>query len=150
MGVSINAQDFKDSEYVNSVKDMCRIIVERSFSPIEMFDISYKFTKNYQTEKKVLKILHNNTNSVINQRREQLKKKNEAMEKEDDFGVKKKMAFLDMLLQATVDGRPLTNEDVREEVDTFMFEVLNQYLTLACINQRYTVGSNCCNLGNSY
>lgn len=125
MGVSINAQDFSHSDYVNSVKEMCRIIVERSFSPIEMFDVSYKFTKNYQTEKNALKILHDKTNSVINQRREQLKnKENKMAEKDDDVGVKKKMAFLDMLLQATVDGKPLSNEDVREEVDTFMFEVI--------------------------
>ena len=32
------------------------------------------------------------------------------------------MALLDVLLQSTVDGEPLSNSDIREEVDTFMFE----------------------------
>lgn len=35
----------------------------------------------------------------------------------------KKMALLDILLKSSVDGQPLSNEDIREEVDTFMFGV---------------------------
>ena len=43
----------------------------------------------------------------------------------DDIGGKKKMALLDLLLQSTVDEKPLSNDDIREEIDTFMFEVGN-------------------------
>ena len=43
----------------------------------------------------------------------------------DDVGIKKKMALLDVLLGAKVDGKPLTDAEIAEEVDTFMFEGKN-------------------------
>lgn len=75
---------------------------------------------------KALKILHDYTDSVIRSRRQELTQATRSSkstdENENDVGIRKKTAFLDMLLQATVDGRPLNDLEVREEVDTFMFE----------------------------
>lgn len=88
-------------------------------------DFFYSFTHLAKKEKEALKILHGFTDQVIVSRREellqQIDSKAEIMDHED-VGMKKKMALLDVLLQATIDGKPLSNQDIQEEVDTFMFE----------------------------
>lgn len=129
MGVPVNAQKQNDSEYVRSVKAMCRIVVKRLFSAVKNSDFLYSFTKDCAKEQKSLKVLHSFTESVIDQRIKQQSQGDPDENKNvDGIGRKKKLAFLDLLLQCKVDGKPLTRRELREEVDTFMFEVM-----LCCI-----------------
>lgn len=90
-------------------------------------DFLFMLSGGAKREKEVLKILHDFTDNVIVTRREELSKKLANNEKsvddeEDDVGSKRKLALLDVLLQSTIDEKPLTNMDIREEVDTFVFE----------------------------
>lgn len=73
-----------------------------------------------------MKITRGFTDEVIKKKRQELLKKKSnpvvnEMADDDDIGAKKKMAFLDILLQSTVDGEPLSDADIREEIDTFAF-----------------------------
>lgn len=95
------------------------------FDILYRFNFTYQFTKLARDEKKALAILHGFTEKIIVQRRAELIKAKEngtTQPKDDEVGSKRKMAFLDILLQSEIDGKPLTNLDIREEVDTFMFE----------------------------
>lgn len=94
------------------------------FDSIKRVDFIYRFTEMYRQEQRVLKTLHDFTKSVIVSRKQELAAADmKSAVDENDMGIKKKTAFLDLLLQSTVEGQPLSNEDIREEVDTFMFEV---------------------------
>ncbi|KAM8719607.1 hypothetical protein ACLKA7_005787 [Drosophila subpalustris] len=129
MGVSINAQTNVDSEYVRAVKTISMVLHKRMFNIFYRFELTYMLTPLAQAERRALNVLHNFTEKIIVQRREELLRatsnegqKEQTSDVDNDVGAKRKMAFLDILLQSNIDDKPLTNLDIREEVDTFMFE----------------------------
>jgi len=124
MGVKINAQDNPNSEYITAVKEMGIIIFNRIFSLLNQYPQIWNFTPSAFKARRLVKTLHAFTNSVISNRREQLESLiyQKQVEQDEVEGRKQKFSFLDMLLLAKVDGQPLSNNDIREEVDTFMFE----------------------------
>ena len=126
MGVEVNAQKNSDSEYVQAVKGLSRVISSRFLNAVYRSNIIFNLSPLYWKQRKFLKIVHGFTDNVIIARREELRKsQNEkivAEKVENAIGVKKRMALLDILLQSTINGQPLSNMDIREEVDTFMFE----------------------------
>lgn len=127
MGVELHAQINSDSEYVKAVKDVSGIITTRHYNFLLRENWIFRLSPLYWKQRKFLKVLHGFTDNVILARREDLLKAKENSTKsvtddDNDVGCKKKMALLDVLLQSTINGLPLTNMDIREEVDTFMFE----------------------------
>lgn len=120
MGSSVNAQDNSESEYVTSVRFMCRMLMERTFSAIKMYDFIYNLTSTYRKEVQSLKVLHGYTKAVIEKKKREME--TTEPEETDEFGIKKRRAFLDLLLHVAKDNQ-LTDEEIQEEVDTFMFEV---------------------------
>lgn len=123
MGVSINAQKDVHSEYAYCVKEMCRILIARSFT-LKRYDVLYPLSRDFYKEKKYTKVLHSMTKSVIKSRKEQLKNtKRDDQEHHNEDGTPRRLAFLDLLIKAQMEGKDLSDTAIREEVDTFMFEV---------------------------
>lgn len=84
-------------------------------------------SKLYYEEQRLLKILHTETIDVIRDRREMIRGWDLEKLKEETSGnyyegSKKRLAFLDMLLIAQMEGKEISDLQIREEVDTFMFE----------------------------
>lgn len=101
------------------------------FDFILRFPFFFQFSSLAKRQDIALKILHDFTDKVIFRRRQELlnqginnnKLNDEADDDFSDLGIKKKKAFLDILLQSTMNDQPLTDLEIREEVDTFSFEV---------------------------
>ncbi|XP_039441587.1 cytochrome P450 4c3-like [Culex pipiens pallens] len=125
MGVKINAQDNPDSSYVKAVKEMADLILRRLFSALREFRWLFPFLKMAKQQKRLLNVLHSFTDSVIVTRKNQLENESaqlitqKKLEESDIYG-KRKLTLLDLLLNVSIDGHPLSNPDIREEVDTFM------------------------------
>ncbi|KFQ21330.1 Cytochrome P450 4V2, partial [Merops nubicus] len=127
MGKNVCAQENKDSEYVRAVYRMSDLIHERQKCPWFWPDLVYMLFKEGREHERNLKILHNFTDTVIAERAAELKNIKQTESNTDGYyeesHSKKRKAFLDMLLSATNDeGKKLSYRDIREEVDTFMFE----------------------------
>ncbi|KAL9706943.1 hypothetical protein quinque_010461 [Culex quinquefasciatus] len=127
MGVQVNAQKDPNNEYAIAVKQMSTFILRRVFSALRSFPSLFFLYPYAREQKRVVRKLHNFTNSVIDSRRkmleqEQANSKVSFEQQEEDVYTKRRITFLDLLLSVTVNGKPLSREDIREEVDTFMFE----------------------------
>ncbi|KAB7493926.1 Cytochrome P450 4c3 [Armadillidium nasatum] len=146
MGTRINAQDKPDSDYVKAVYKIGEIIQVRQCRPWLHPNILFKLFGYAKEHDECLRILHGFSYDTIRQRRheyEMKKQKEESNEKEEDIfvGKRKRLAFLDLLLEYSEEGSNLTDEDIREEVDTFMFE--GHDTTAAAINWTiYLLGSH--------
>ncbi|NXI40981.1 CP4V2 protein, partial [Galbula dea] len=144
MGKNVGAQKNKDSEYVCAVYRMSDLIHGRQKSPWFWSDLSYMLFKEGREHKRNLKILHNFTDTVIAEKAAENAKqtKYNTDSNHEENGSRKRKAFLDMLLSATDDeGNKLSYKDIREEVDTFMFE--GHDTTAAAMNWAlYLLGHN--------
>ncbi|XP_047474761.1 cytochrome P450 4c3-like isoform X2 [Penaeus chinensis] len=136
MGCKIGAQDNSESDYVKAVYRIGSLVQHRQARPWLQPDILFKLSGYQKEHDACLKLLHDFSYDKIRTRRKEYQesKKNKGQETTEDeaLGKKKRLAFLDLLLEYSDGVARLTDEDIREEVDTFMFE--GHDTTAAAIN----------------
>lgn len=123
MGVKMNALENSNNEYATALYGLIELVIDRMFNPLLHNDFIYNLTSKGKQCKKYLEILHGYARKVIRERKAQLENsvKVELSEEDKLMGKKERLAFLDLLLEANRNNQALTDEEIREEVDTFMF-----------------------------
>ena len=98
---------------------MVHVMQQRQIMPYLQNDIIFAMTSHKKVYDNSLAVLRDFTQKVIVETRA----KYEADIEDKKDAPKGRVAFLDLLLQAVLpDGSKLSNADIQEEVDTFMFE----------------------------
>ncbi|XP_007249665.3 cytochrome P450 4B1 [Astyanax mexicanus] len=107
------------NKYIKAVYDLCDLVNLRFRVFLYHIDFIFHLSPHGYMYRRACRIAHEHTEEVIRKRKEVLTK-----EKEQNLSQKKRnLDFLDILLCARDEQQQgLSDEDIRAEVDTFMFE----------------------------
>ncbi|XP_049778086.1 cytochrome P450 4g15 [Schistocerca cancellata] len=150
MGVTKSTQDKSGYEYAMAVMKMCDILHLRHTKLWLRPDWLFNLTRYGTEQVKLLDVIHGLTKKVLKKKKEEFQKGGGAKryiaseqtdtaaaaalsankglrddldeQDENDVGQKKRLAFLDLMIESAQNGVVLTDEEIKEEVDTIMFE----------------------------
>ncbi|XP_025149961.3 prostaglandin E2 omega-hydroxylase CYP4F21-like [Bubalus bubalis] len=118
-----NCQE-KPSEYITTILELCELVAKQNKQIFLHTDFLYFLTPDGRRFCRACRLVHDFTDSIIQERRCTLPNENI-----DDFlkakakAKTKTLDFIDvLLLTKDEDGKGLSDEDIRAEADTFMFE----------------------------
>ncbi|XP_015786017.1 cytochrome P450 4c3 [Tetranychus urticae] len=138
MGIKVNCQT-QESEYVTCLHQVSELFLIRISRPWLWPDWAFAISPHGRRYKRCLNVMKTFTMKVIKQRKAEwieahengCKSQEHLTEDQDVLNEKthklenkyetKRMAFLDLLMEHHLKNNVMTIEDVREEVDTFMF-----------------------------
>uniref|UniRef100_A0A336KJ13 CSON009391 protein n=1 Tax=Culicoides sonorensis TaxID=179676 RepID=A0A336KJ13_CULSO len=103
---------------------MIEIIKEQSSKSIDVSSLFNNLTLDViSVHQECIALVNKVVDKIIEERRGKLlkEKENNNLNENAETSTKKRPALLDILLEAQIDGDPLTNENIRNEVKVFMF-----------------------------
>lgn len=125
MGVNVNMQEDTQNEYGTAVHRFTELLLYRIFRPWLAWDWVFALTNIGKEYFATIQIMHNFTREVI-KKKKMARKLHKTIESEskvfEEIDKPKRKAFLDLLLDARENNEnPMTDEELREQVDTVMF-----------------------------
>ncbi|XP_005406121.1 PREDICTED: cytochrome P450 4F22 [Chinchilla lanigera] len=111
----------KMSDYISAIIELSALVVRRQYRLHHYLNFVYYLSADGRRFRQACDIVHRFTTEVIQERRRALCQQGEEMWLKAKQG--KTLDFIDVLLLAKdEDGKELSDEDIRAEADTFMFE----------------------------
>ena len=130
MGVNLNFQGGKNENFANATKRIHEIAFQRMYSILIRFDLIFQFSKLYLEMKENSKVVHDLCDKIIVERRKTLMSPD-----------KSEKVFMDILLEANIDGKPLSNAEIIGEVLTFL-SAGNLTTAIAIATALYNIGKH--------
>ncbi|CAM9337799.1 unnamed protein product [Rangifer tarandus platyrhynchus] len=111
--------DRNSQSYIQAIRDLSHLIISRVRNAFYQNDLIYRLTPEGRWNHRACHIAHQHTDTVIKERKAYLQKEGEL----EKVRSRRHLDFLDILLFARMEnGSSLSDNDLRAEVDTFMFE----------------------------
>ncbi|XP_048870627.1 cytochrome P450 4F3 [Brienomyrus brachyistius] len=111
------------SEYISAIYELSTLVVKREHCMLHHWDWLYWRTAEGRRFRRACAVVHEFTASIVQKRRAQLRLQGEPEKPGDGRNTKKVTDFIDvLLLSKDDDGKGLTDEEIKAEADTFMFE----------------------------
>ncbi|CAL1673962.1 unnamed protein product [Lasius platythorax] len=126
MGVDVHAQEV-ENEYTTRLHRASKLAVEREFRPWQWPEWLYDLLPSGKEYKLLVNKLHKFTKEVISKKKIARQSRNGSTNSKNeddelDIGKRKRIAFLDLLLDHNeTDEAPLTDDELMAQVNTFMF-----------------------------
>lgn len=118
MGYKLNAQRNSKNEYIKAIDKIASIVQMRFVNVWLSSDSVFKLTKAGQEHDNSIRVIQEFVDKVIAERKVEWKHKCDGNFNDP---TKKRRALLDLLLEMSHNGTVLSDEDIREEVNTFMY-----------------------------
>ncbi|KAJ8024253.1 Cytochrome P450 4V2 [Holothuria leucospilota] len=125
MGMELGAQKGQGEDYVHAVRRLGDITVRRIQYPWYWNEALFHHMSIGREYLKCLDVVHQTTKNVIRERKLESQKRDQRDTIIDDNTLdvrkRRRLAFLDLLIEVQKQNTHFTDEGIQEEVDTFMF-----------------------------
>ncbi|XP_062047242.1 cytochrome P450 4A5-like [Lepus europaeus] len=116
---SVQLDSRNSHSYIQAINDLNNLVFARVRNIFHQSDTLYRLSPEGRLAHRACQLAHEHTDRVIKQRKAQLQQEGEL----EKVSRKRRLDFLDVLLFAKMEnGSSLSDQDLRAEVDTFMFE----------------------------